>query len=104
MPFAKRDRTQDIRKNFRMELDWEPDKEALQQAIEDWNQHDAGDNYWVGVKFKNDGRIHRFDEAVGRSSVELTGSWVTDPLWRQENLLSAWTTALPEVGRIIQRP
>ena len=104
MPFANRDRTEDIRKNFRMELDWEPDKEALQHAIDDWNRHDAGDNYWVGVKFKNDGRIHRFDEAVGRSSVELAGSWVSDPLWRHENLLSAWTTALPEVGRIIQRP
>jgi len=73
MPFARRDRTEDIQKNFRMELDWEPDKETLQQAIDDWNRHEAGDNYWVGVKFKNDGRIHRFDEALGRSSVELTG-------------------------------
>ncbi|WP_119068725.1 hypothetical protein [Rubrobacter indicoceani] len=104
MPFARRDCTEDIQKNFRMELDWEPDEQALQQAINDWNQHEAGDNYWVGVKFKNDGRIHRFDEAVGRSSVELTDGWVNEPLWGEENLLSAWTTARPKIGHIINRP
>lgn len=104
MPFARRDRTEDIQKNFRMELDWEPDEEALRQAINDWNQHESGDNYWVGVKFKNDGRIHRFDEALGRSSVELTGGWVSDPLWRQKDLLSAWTAACPEIDRIINCP
>lgn len=104
MPFAKRDSTEDIQKNFRMELDWEPDEEALQQAIDDWNQHDATDNYWVGVKFKNDGRIHRFDEAIGRSMVELSDSWASEPLWREENLLSAWNAARAEVGRIIGHP
>lgn len=104
MPFARRDHTEDIQKSFRMEIDWEPDEEALRQAIDDWNQHESGDNYWVGVKFKNDGRIHRFDEALGRSSVELTGGWVSDPLWRQEDLLSAWTVARSEVDRIINRP
>lgn len=104
MPFVKRDRIEDIQKNVRMELDWKPDEEALQQAIDDWNRHEAGDNYWVGVKFKNDGRIHRFDEAIGRSSVDLVGGWVSDPLWRQENLLSAWEAARPEIFRIISRP
>jgi hypothetical protein len=103
MPFAKRDRTEDIQKNFRMELDWNPDEEALQRAIDDWNRQNAGDNYWVGVKFKNDGRIHRFDEAIGRSSVELTGGWASEPLWREEDLLSAWTAARPEIDHIISR-
>lgn len=103
MPFAKRDSTEDIQKNFRMEIDWDPDEEALQQAIDNWNQHEAGDNYWVGVKFKNDGRIYRFDEAIGRSSVKLVSSWASDPLWRPENLLSAWTAARPEIDRIISR-
>lgn len=103
MSFAKQDRTQDIQKTFRMELDWHPDREALQQAIDDWKRHEHGDNYWVGVKFKNDGRIHRFDEAVGRSSVELTGSWVNEPLWTQQDLVRAWQRARPEVDRIIGR-
>jgi hypothetical protein len=104
MPYAKRDRTEDIHKSFRMELDWKPDKEALQQAIDDWNKHQFGDNYWVGVKFKNDGRIHRFDEAIGRSSVELTSDWAREPLWREGDLLSAWTVARPEIDRLINRP
>jgi len=103
MPFARRNRTEDIQKNFRMQLDWEPDEEALKQAIDDWNKHEAGDNYWVGVKFKNDDRIHRFDEAIGRSSGELSGDWVSEPLWREGNLLSAWTAARGEIERIINR-
>jgi hypothetical protein len=85
------------RRMFRVETTWQPSREALIREIEEWETQDYADNYWVGVYFEGDNKIHRFDKEQGKMSIDLNGDLEDRPLWTGEDLVQAWRAARDRV-------